>query len=65
MSVRLQCVCARARGRVCVRVCARGADGERGGWAGATLVMGAAENWCYQYLTNPASIFMADNGADQ
>lgn len=23
-----------------------------------------AENWCYQYLTNPSSIFMADNRAD-
>lgn len=24
-----------------------------------------AENWCYQYLTKPSSIFMADNGADK
>lgn len=43
---------------VCVRVCVRGGDGEReGGW-------GVVENWCYQYLTNPSSIFMADNRAD-
>lgn len=25
---------------------------------------GVAENWCYQYLTNPSSIFMADNRTD-
>lgn len=39
---------------VCVVVMERG---RVGGW-------GAVENWCYQYLTNPSSIFMADNRAD-
>lgn len=51
------CVC------VCVRVCVRGGDGERVGGGG--VGDGVAENWCYQYLTNPPSIFMADNRADQ
>ena len=45
------CVC------VCVCVCAV-VMGRR--WVGG----GVAENWCYQYLTNPSSIFMADNRAD-
>lgn len=32
----------------------------KGGWVSG----GVAENWCYQYLTNPSSIFMADNRTD-
>ena len=54
------CVC------VCVRVCVCSGDGERVcgvGW-GRVGWRGVAENWCYQYLTNPSSIFMADNRAD-
>lgn len=46
---------------MCVHLLVWGGDGEkvcgvRGG--------GEAENWCYQYLTKPSSIFMADNRAD-
>ena len=45
------CVCA------CVCLCVLVMES---GWVGG----GGAENWCYQYLTNPSSIFMADNRAD-
>lgn len=41
---------------VCVVVMERGCVCGKG--------VGGAENWCYQYLTNPSSIFMADNRAD-
>lgn len=51
------CLCAR------LRVCVRGGDGERVCGVGVGGG-GEAENWCYQYLTNPSSIFMADNRAD-
>lgn len=60
MSVRLQCVCAHARVYVFVRVVAM-----EKGVGGGDVGDGVAENWCYQYLTNPPSIFMADNRADQ
>lgn len=54
---------------VCVRVCVCGDDGEgrAGEWEGRGEGKrgGGAENWCYQYLTNPSSIFMADNRGDQ
>lgn len=36
----------------------------RVGAGGGGGLRGGAENWCYQYLTNPSSIFMADNRAD-
>lgn len=54
---------------MCVRVCVCAGDGERvcgvgGGWGQGGGLEGGAENWCYQYLTNPSSIFMADNRAD-
>lgn len=45
---------------VCEYVCVGGSGGGKGGWVSG----GVAENWCYQYLTNPSSIFMADNRTD-
>lgn len=52
---------------MCVYLLVWGGDGEkvcgvRGGGVGCGV--GEAENWCYQYLTKPSSIFMADNRAD-
>lgn len=51
---------------MCAYLLVWGGDGEkvcgvRGGRRGGG---GGAENWCYQYLTKPSSIFMADNRAD-
>lgn len=54
------CECARACVYVFVRVVAM-----EKGVGGGDVGDGVAENWCYQYLTNPPSIFMADNRADQ
>lgn len=44
---------------MCVCLCVR-QWWRKGGWESG----GVAENWCYQYLTNPSSIFMADNRRD-
>lgn len=45
---------------MCVHLFVWGGDGEKV----CGVRGGEAENWCYQYLTKPSSIFMADNRAD-